>query len=213
MVGQEMTVEQVMEEVLRDRAFYQNSGGGVTISGGEPLVQIDFTRAILQSCRETGVHTAIETSGHGPWNRIRSLLPLLDLVMMDLKHMDGEKHKRTTGASNELILANARRLAETEIPIIFRLPVIPGVNDTPEEVEAVARFAGELKRKRAELKTNHEAVEDITLELLAFHPLAGDKYRSLEMENPAHGLKPLPEPELEKFRNIVKTIFSELSNT
>jgi pyruvate formate lyase activating enzyme len=211
--GEEMSVEQVMEEVLKDRAFYLNSGGGVTLSGGEPLVQFDFTRAILQSCREVGVTTAIETSGHAPWNRIRSLLPLLDLVMMDLKHMDREKHRRTTGASNELILGNARRLAEMQVPIIFRLPVIPGVNDTPKAVEAVARFVGELKEKRAEIKGTPEALKEITLELLAFHPLAGDKYRSLGMENPAQGLKPLPDAEMENFRNIVKSIFSETSNT
>lgn len=213
MVGEQMTVEQVMEEILRDSAFYRNSGGGVTLSGGEPLMQLEFSRAILEACRQAGIHTAIETSGHASWDDFASLLPLLDLVMMDLKHLDGQKHRQTTGVNNKLILANARRLAETDTPIIFRLPVIPTVNDTPEEVEAIARFVRELK----ELRWGKQAVKpgrgnsrdsaEIALELLAFHPLAGDKYRSLGMDNPAADLEPLPQGQIERFRNIVDSIF------
>ena len=213
MVGERMTVEQVMEEILRDSAFYRNSGGGVTLSGGEPLMQLEFSRAILEACRQAGIHTAIETSGHAPWDDFASLLPLLDLVMMDLKHLDAQKHRQTTGVNNKLILANARRLAETDMPIIFRLPVIPTVNDTPEEVEAIARFVRELKELRRRKQTVNPGrgrsrdCAEIDLELLAFHPLAGDKYRSLGMDNRAADLVPLPEGQIERFRNIVDSIF------
>lgn len=209
MVGEQMTVEQVMEEVMRDKPFYRNSGGGVTLSGGEPLVQLEFTRAILEACRQEDIHTAIETSGHGRWEDLAVLLPNLDLVMMDLKHMDAEKHRRVTGVSNELILANAHRLADTNKPIRFRLPVVPKVSDSPEEIEAVASFVRELRDLRAGVKAAGTQIPtaEITLELLAFHPLAGDKYRSLGMENRAAGLEPLLEKKINSFRNIVETIF------
>ena len=202
MVGEEMTVEQVMEEVVRDKPFYTNSNGGVTLSGGEPLVQLEFSKAILKACRRENIHTAIETSGNGSWEDLAGLLPLLDLLMMDLKHMDVEKHRRVTGVSNKLILANARRLAETEIPIIFRIPIVPTVSDTPEEIEAIARFVWELRELRAQRRSAAAGSAEITLELLAFHPLAGDKYRSLGMENLAAGLEPLPEEKIENYLGV-----------
>jgi pyruvate formate lyase activating enzyme len=106
--GRQMTVPEVMEEVLRDRAFYRpregRPGGGVTLSGGEPLVQLEFARAILAACQAEGIHTAVETAGNYPWRQLQQLLPLLDLVMMDLKHLDGPTHRRATGAGNALIL-------------------------------------------------------------------------------------------------------------
>jgi pyruvate formate lyase activating enzyme len=209
MVGEQMTVKTVMEEVVRDKPFYYNSGGGVTLSGGEPLVQLEFSKAILEACRRENIHTAIETAGNGSWEDLAELLPLLDLVMMDLKHMDAEKHRRVTGVSNQLILANARRLAETEIPIIFRIPVVPTVSDTPEEIEAIARFVRELRERRAQIYSPGGGSAEIILEILAFHPLAGDKYRSLGTENQAAGLQPLPDDKIETFRNIVETTFSK----
>jgi pyruvate formate lyase activating enzyme len=209
MVGEEMTVEQVMDEVVRDKPFYDNSGGGMTLSGGEPLEQLEFSKAILEDCRRQHIQTAIETSGNGRWEELSGLLPFLDLVMMDLKHMDAEKHRRVTGVSNRCILGNARRLADTEVPIIFRVPVVPTVNDTPEEVEAIAHFVQELRELRSRKRGGAESSAEITLELLAFHPLAGDKYRSLGIENQAGGLRPLPDDKIEIFRNIVKTIFSQ----
>ena len=209
MVGQRMTVDQVMEQVLRDKPFYEKSAGGLTLSGGEPRVQPEFSQAILRACRSEGIHAAVETSGNSRWETLASLLPYLDLIMMDLKHMDSQIHRRVTGVGNELILANARRLAETDKPIIFRLPVIPTVNDSPEQVERIAGFVRQLREIRAGVRGAEAKDPTITLELLAFHPLAGDKYRSLDMDNPAAELSPLPKETMESFRNTAETVFSK----
>ncbi|MGC9396431.1 MAG: glycyl-radical enzyme activating protein [Anaerolineae bacterium] len=186
-----MSAEAVVEEILRDRAFYENSGGGVTLSGGEPALQVEFSRDILERCRAAGVHTAIETAANVPWESLEALLPLTDLVMMDLKHMDSDKHRDATGAPNALLLANARRLVESGKPIIFRIPVIPTVNDTPEEVAAIAAYVRELRDLRV---TQHDGASSepasITLELLPFHRMAGDKYNSLGWDYRAANLTP-----------------------
>jgi len=209
MVGERMTVEQVVDQVLKDKPFYEKSGGGLTLSGGEPLVQPEFSKAILQACRSERIHTAVETSGNSRWETLASLIPYMDLIMMDLKHMDSQIHRRVTGVGNELILANARRLAETDMPIIFRLPVIPTVNDSPEQVERIARFVRQLREHRSSGRETGGKAPQITLELLAFHPMAGDKYRSLDMDNPAAELSPLPKEKMESFRNIAETVFSK----
>ncbi len=178
--AQAMTVDAVVNEILLDRAFYENSGGGVTLSGGEPALQVEFSRAILERCRAAGVHTAIETAAHVPWENLAALLPFTDLVMMDIKHIDPTKHHDAVGASNTLLLANAHRLASGDRPLIFRIPIVPGVNDTPEEVTAIAAFV----RKLCDLRAAHHdgavgSPASITLELLPFHRMAGDKYTSL----------------------------------
>jgi len=187
MIGQRMTVDEVLEEVLRDRAFYATSGGGVTLSGGEPLLQREFTLAILERSKAEGLHTAIETAANCRWDHLAELLPVTDLIMMDIKHMDADKHRAATGVSNGRILDNARRLAQTDKPIIFRVPVVPTVNDEPEQVAAIARFVRSLVEARSD--DGRCAAADISLELLPFHRLATDKYRSLDMEYRAHGLE------------------------
>jgi pyruvate formate lyase activating enzyme len=176
LMGQVKTVEQVVEEVLRDKPFYDTSGGGVTLSGGEPLLQFDFSYAILEKCRQEGLHTAIETAANFPWERIEAILPVTDLVMMDIKLMDSARHQECTGVPNERILANARRLGEQSIPLIVRTPVVPGVNDAPEDVSAIARFVAELPNL-------------LYYELLPFHPMGTSKYASLDMDYRARELK------------------------
>ncbi|MBN1249953.1 MAG: glycyl-radical enzyme activating protein [Anaerolineae bacterium] len=188
LTGREMTVEEVVAEVLQDRAFYENSNGGVTLSGGEPVFQPDFSREILRRCRDEGIHTAIETAGNVPWERLAAFLPLTDMVMMDLKHMEPEKHKWAVGASNQLLLANARRLAATDKPLIFRTPVVPTVNATVEEIGAIAAFVRELQDLRG--SGNGHAPAPISLELLPFHRMAGDKYNSLGLTYRAVDLEP-----------------------
>ena len=185
MVGRGMTPEEVMAEVLRDRVFYDESGGGVTLSGGEPLAQHDFAREILRRCRQEAVHTAVETSGHCPWDELDDLLPMIDLVMLDIKHIDPRRHRATVGVSNRLILANARRLMATDKRVIFRVPVIPTVNDSPQEIEAIARFVREAADARESGATGGPPPE---LELLAFHRLATGKYRGLGIDDRAAGL-------------------------
>ena len=189
-VGQEMSAKQVVDEVLQDRAFYTGGGavGGVTLSGGEPMLQPAFTLEILAGCKASGIHTALETTTHYRWESLASTLPFIDLFMIDIKHMDPEKHRAATGVSNEQILANIRRLARTGKPIIFRTPTIPGVNDTVEEISAIAAFIRELADTPLEDGSRHPG--RFSLELLAFHKLAADKYKSLGLDYPAAGLEP-----------------------
>ena len=187
MVGQEKTIDEVMDEVLRDRIFYETSNGGVTLSGGEPLLQREFTLELLQRCHAEGLHTAVETSAHCRWEDLAELLPVTDMFMLDIKHMDEKKHREATGMSNQLILANIRHLVKTAKPIVFRTPVIPGVNDSPEDISAIAGCVRELTDLRASEGVDPDAA--ISLELLAFHRLAGDKYRSLDMQYEADGLE------------------------
>jgi pyruvate formate lyase activating enzyme len=176
LVGEEKTVDEVVEVVLRDLPFYETSGGGVTLSGGEPLMQLEFSRDILERCREEGLHTAIETAANYSWERVAALLPVTDLVMMDIKLIDPERHRQATGVPNARILENALRLGEQPQPLIVRTPIIPGVNDRPEDVAAIAEFAARLPNL-------------LYYELLPFHPLARGKYDSLDIEYRACGLE------------------------
>ena len=181
LTGSSMTVSQIMNEVLRDRAFYENSGGGVTLSGGEPALSHGFSFAILKQCKAEGLHTAIETCGNYPWQNLTKLLPVTDLFMMDIKLMDSGKHRQVTRASNKLLLENARRLACTDKALVFRTPIIPGVNDNPEEFRAIVSAVSELIKIRQTHCVDNVPASDIEYELLPFHKLAGDKYRKLDM--------------------------------
>jgi pyruvate formate lyase activating enzyme len=200
--GTKMTVAQVMSEVLQDRAFYGSSGGGVTLSGGEPLLQRAFAGAILELCQDEGIHTAIETTAHCSWESLAELLAATDLVMMDLKHMDPEKHRAATGVSNERILANARRLMQTGKPILFRVPVVPTVNDTPEEIGAIASFVRHLTDLGPERNDGGRQVSPPAFELLAFHRLAADKYRSLSWDYKASKLEAPTKAKMEQLKQV-----------
>lgn len=188
--GEIMTVDRVMEEIVRDSPFYENSGGGVTLSGGEPSLSTDFAFAILEQCKRLGLHTAIETCGECPWEFLERLLPVTDLLMVDIKHMASDNHRSATGKSNERILENARRLALTRKPLLFRTPVIPTVNDTDEAIGEIASFVRSLIDLRNGTGRWGEKPPGITYQLLGFHKLAGDKYRSLGMEYAAAAIHP-----------------------
>jgi pyruvate formate lyase activating enzyme len=208
MVGQEISAQQVIAEVLQDRAFYTGSDGtvgGVTLSGGEPMLQPALALEILAGCRAQGIHTALETTTHYRWEILEKALPLTDLLMIDIKHMDPEKHRAATGVSNEQILANIRRLAGTGKPVIFRTPVIPGVNDTIAEIDAIASFIHELGN--TPLDDGSLRPERFSLELLAFHKLAADKYKSLGLDYPAAHLEP---PTKEHMAELASTALNSL---
>ena len=175
LVGRRYTVDQVMEEILRDRPFYDTSGGGVTLSGGEPLLQFDFSYAVLERCKAEGIATAIETAANFGWDRIAAILPVTDLVMMDIKLLDSGRHRQATGAPNSRILSNALALAECGRPLIVRTPVIPGVNDSPADIAAIADFCSQLPGL-------------VYYELLAFHPMATAKYEALGLAYDARDL-------------------------
>ena len=143
-VGRELSVAEVMAEVEADRPFYACSGGGLTLSGGEPLAQIDFATAVLAAARQAEIHRVVETCGAVPRAHLRRVLPLIDLFLFDLKETDSARHRRCTGAGNRWILANLRWLRAAGAAVRLRLPLIPGYNDRPEHLAAVAALAGEL---------------------------------------------------------------------
>lgn len=178
LVGTRVGVAEVMQEILADAAFY-GSTGGVTLSGGEPLLQLEFATALLDACRGAGIHTAIETAANLAWERLAAVLPRVDLVMMDIKQMDSARHRAATGVPNERILANAARLGEQPQPLIVRTPIIPGVNDSAADVAAIAQFAATLPNL-------------LYYELLPYHPMAKSKYRSLDLDYRAADLTPPP---------------------
>jgi pyruvate formate lyase activating enzyme len=210
--GKVMSVDEIMEEIMRDSIFYDTSGGGVTLSGGEPVLNGDLSKELLNRCKEEALHTTIETCGNYPWEKLENLLPLIDLVMMDIKHINSQKHKQVTGNSNELILANARQLATTNKPILFRTPVIPTVNDTVEEITEISNFVKSLMEMR---KNNGQLNNDsihIQFELLSFHRLATDKYRSLELEYKARDFKSLEKEKFNELVNVAKSIGLDVRN-
>jgi pyruvate formate lyase activating enzyme len=165
-VGKRMALEEVMKELRRDRPFYEESGGGVTFSGGEPLLQADAAAGLARRCRSEGIRTALETAGHVPWPRIGDLLPFLDLLYFDLKHFDSEKHRLYTGVAQDLILENLRRAGECAGNLVVRIPVVPGVNATEEVMERMFSFIVRQTRARR-------------VELLPFHRLGLGKYEGL----------------------------------
>jgi pyruvate formate lyase activating enzyme len=145
-VGRSMTVGEVMDEIEADRVFYDESGGGVTFSGGEPLMQHGFLRTMLETCRSRGVHTAVDTCGYAPWEVLEALAPWTDLFLYDLKLMDDARHREFTGVSNAVILENLEALDRARARLWLRIPVIPGINDTPVEIAAMAQFARALNQ-------------------------------------------------------------------
>lgn len=180
--GREATVEEVLEEVEKDRPFYDNSGGGMTLSGGEPLMQIDFAEALLRGAKQAGLHTLVDTCGHVPWDCFERVLPHTDMVFYDLKCADPERHRLATGARNDLIVENLRRLALNGACVQVRVPTVPGYNATPPDMEAVARLVGALENAPP-------------VELLRYHRLGEGKYESLGRAGP-QAIEQPPDDEL-----------------
>ncbi len=144
LVGREMTTEEVLEEVSRDTVFYDESRGGVTFSGGEPLLQHEFLASVLQGCRDRGIHTAVDTSGYAAPTVLDAVAEVADLFLYDFKLFDEERHRRFTGVSNRLILENLRRLTARKSSVIVRVPLIPGINDDDENIRAIGEFVASL---------------------------------------------------------------------
>ena len=186
-VGRDVTVDELMPEILADVNYYRRSGGGVTLSGGECLAQPRFAAVLLKACKENGLHTAIESTANAPYETIEEVLPYLDLYLMDIKHMDSAKHKEFTGAGNELILENAKKIAKSGVELIIRTPVVPGFNDTAEEIRAISRFAATLSG----VEEHH---------LLPYHRLGQDKYAGLGRN---YALKDVLPPTQEKMEYLL----------
>lgn len=178
-IGRDVTVRDILDEIESDAPYYDRSGGGVTLSGGEALCQPEFAAAILKACHERGINTAIETTGYAKKEVLEKVIPHVDYVLMDIKHMNGEKHKEFTGRDNALILENAKYIAEMADDMTVRVPVIPTFNDTVEEIRAIAKFAAKLP------KVMH-------LHLLPYHRLGRDKYTGLGRDYFLDGIEPMP---------------------
>ncbi|MFZ5916897.1 MAG: glycyl-radical enzyme activating protein [Chloroflexota bacterium] len=181
MVGQEMTAAQVMAEIVRDIPFFDESNGGVTFSGGEPLLQTDFLLALLHACQDQDLHTTIDTCGFAAWESFERIRPYADLFLYDLKLMDSSAHQKFTGAPNEIILRNLETLAQLGHEIVVRVPVVPGINDDDLNLAQIGAFVAALP-----------GVERI--DLLPYHPTAIDKYRRLEQNYALLKIDP-PTPE------------------
>jgi pyruvate formate lyase activating enzyme len=165
-LGRWMSVEQVMAEIERDVPFYDESGGGVTLSGGEPLMQPDFTRVVLRACRQRELHTALDTAGYANWETLDSIRPYVNLFLFDLKLVDDDLHRKYTGVSNRLILDNLRRLRESGARVILRTPVVPGVTDGAVNLRGIAEIAQRLDIER--------------VDILPYHHSAAAKYERLQ---------------------------------
>ena len=155
LVGQSVTVDEVMSEVKKDKMFYQNSGGGVTISGGEPLFQWKFVYSLLKECKREELHTALDTSGYADWEVLENILRYVNLVLYDIKHMDSPSHKWGTGRENSLILENARLTAQ-RVRTWLRVPLIPGYNDSEAHIRDLAHFAKEIGVEKISILPYHE---------------------------------------------------------
>lgn len=166
--GKEYTLNEVLKEVLKDKAFYNNSNGGVTFSGGECMLQIDFLCEILKKCKEKSIHTAVDTAGNVPWSYFEKILKYTDLFLYDIKLFDSEKHIKYTGADNITILNNLQKLFKVGANVWIRIPIIGGVNDSAEEMIKIKNFLSPYKP----LKT----------ELLPYHNLGTHKYDALAMQ-------------------------------
>lgn len=183
--GKKMTVAEIIFEIERDLPFYDQSGGGVSFSGGEPLLQGKFLAALLRECRQREIDTVVDTSGFAPWDLIDSLLGDIDLFLYDLKLIDDDRHQEYTGVSNKLILRNLQRLAENGARVEIRIPLIPGINDDVENLAGSADFISGLPNITA-------------VELMPYHEIAAAKYESLRIPYLLPGTIPPSDSALQK---------------
>jgi pyruvate formate lyase activating enzyme len=189
--GRRMKLDDVVDEACRDEIFYVNSGGGVTLSGGEPLSQPEFSRRFLQACRDRSIHTALDTCGHASWQVMGRILEHTDLVLFDLKHLSPGTHLDGTGAKNDLILGNLRKTLDSKgARVWIRIPLIPGYNDTTPHLKELA------------LALRETGAEKVSL--LGFHHWGRSKYPALGREYPYDGVDALPKTTLELAKTVLE---------
>lgn len=190
-MGRDVTVEDVMDIIEKDRIYYRRSGGGVTLSGGECLAQPEFSAALLRACAERGIDTAIESTGFADFDKIEMLLPYLNHYLMDIKHMNSAKHKEYTTQPNEKILENAKHIAKSGVDLVIRVPVIPGFNCTVEEIRDIASFASSL-----------DGVTE--LHLLPYHRLGESKYEGLDRAYSMGDAPLIPDSHMQRLKRTVE---------
>lgn len=192
LLGKQMSVEDVLQELERDVSYYRNSGGGITASGGEPLSQPDFVATLFKRCHERGIHTTLDTAGYASPTTIEKVIEHTDLVLFDIKSMDSAVHSKATGVSNELILENANTLARRGVHMIIRVPLIPGWNDSQENMRAIANFT---------LRLN--GVEEV--DLLPYHRLGTSKYKMLDRPYRLSEVLPPSEEHIQNLMEIIRS--------
>ena len=192
--GELRTISEILEVIEEDRMFYQSSGGGVTLGGGEVLMQPDAAINLLSACRQRGINTAIETCGFARPDVIRKVAEVTDLFLFDLKHMDSATHYKLTGVRNEQILENLQWLLENRASVKVRVPLLKGVNDSEADIEAMVRFLTPYKDNR-----NFKGID-----LLPYHKLGVNKYAQLGMEYPLQGDPALSEADLSRVEGVIK---------
>jgi len=190
--GKEMSVEEVYQEVIRDMLFYQNSGGGVTAGGGEPLSQADFVAELFKQCQDTGIHTCLDTCGYAPSGAWKKVMPYTDLVFFDVKLMDQSIHKKVIGKSNHTIFSGLKLATEAGVPVIIRIPIIPGINDSEENITEIARYVAGIDSLRE-------------VNLLPYHRFGESKYAMLDRQYNLSELKPPEHSNLEELVRIIKS--------
>jgi pyruvate formate lyase activating enzyme len=190
--GRMVTVREVMEQVKREIPFYDESGGGVTFSGGEPLMQPGFLSALLRACREQEIHTVVDTSGFANWNVFEQIRPDVDLFLYDLKHMDSVRHREVTRVPNEPILSNLRALSERGHRILVRIPLIPGINDDEHNLRQSGEFLASLPRLEG-------------VELMGYHNIAQAKYEALSREYKLADTKPPTEEAMLRAAELLRS--------
>jgi len=193
MSGKRMSIEEVLEEIDRDVPFYMRSGGGVTISGGEPLLQHKFTTELFRKCKKKGIHTCLDTCGYASWEHFKNVLKFVDLVLYDIKQMNSAKHLEFTGVPNELILKNARKVARERKAMIIRIPLIPGYTDSEENIRAIVEFCLGLG----------PVVQYI--HLIPYHRLGLSKYKMLGRKYKLESLKPPSKGFLSYLKDVVSS--------
>jgi len=192
LLGQPMSVDDLLEEVKKDLIIYKHSGGGVTLSGGEPLLHPDFTLRLVSALKEDGISVGVDTCGQVPWSSIESVLPYVDFFLWDIKLMDPEEHRKLTGSPNDLILDNLRAVSERNIPIYLRIPVIPGYNDSEENIRATSEFASNLSSV-------------IEVHLLPLHHLGKARYDSLHRAYPLGDIPLITDSIMHDIKRIVES--------
>jgi len=190
-LGEEMTATRLIQIIKKDMVFYRKSSGGVTFSGGEPLTQPDFLKAVIEECQKLGIHVAIETCGFFSWESAEDTVRLADFVLFDIKHMDDKTHKAVTGVANKRILENAKKIAQLDIPMVIRIPVIPSINDSKENIKATAEF----------VRDHLPGASGI--EILPYHRLGLSKYAALGLAYKLHHIEPPDDAHMEMLRDLI----------
>ena len=188
-----MTVEEVMREIRQDKLYYDESGGGVTVSGGEPSLQADFVCALAEACHAEGIKIAVETNMSLPWAQIEPMLRKMDLIMCDIKVNATVEHKKFTGLDNQTIFNSIGRASRLGIPLIVRTPLIPGATDSVENLKPIAEYIAKMDNI-------------LRYELLNFNPLGGAKHEALSEKDPYDGVKPLPSERLAELREALADV-------